>query len=78
MSQNCIPLGETSGANKFIALKDTEGYLSQQCSSRRTMTLLYQGCLHSIRHSRVAVRSWFLRTVKAPEVAGQFKKQLVR
>jgi hypothetical protein len=65
-------LDATSGANKLIALKDTEWYLSQQSSSRRTVTLLYQGCLHSIRHSGVAVRSSFLKTVKAPEVVGQF------
>jgi hypothetical protein len=40
-------LDEASGANKLIALKDTQWYLSQQSSSRRTATLLYHGCLHS-------------------------------
>jgi hypothetical protein len=30
MSQNCIPLHETGGANKLIAQKDTEWYLYQQ------------------------------------------------
>jgi hypothetical protein len=29
MSQNVIPLDETNGADKLIALKDTEWYLSQ-------------------------------------------------
>jgi hypothetical protein len=65
-------------AQKLVALEDTEWYLSQQGSSRRTVTLPYQGFLHSIRHSRVAVRSAFLKTVKAPEVAGNFEEQLVR
>jgi len=55
MSQNVIPLDETNGANKLIALKDTEWYLSQWGSSRRTATLLYLGCPLSIRHSRVAM-----------------------
>ena len=62
-SQNCMPLDETSDANKLIALEDTEWYLPQQDLSRRTVTLLYR-VLASILHSRVAVRSSFLEPLK--------------
>jgi hypothetical protein len=67
-------LDETGGANKLIALKDTEWYLLQQSSSRRTATLLYQGFLHSTGLKSRGEIVVFFRAVKAPEVVRHFLK----
>jgi hypothetical protein len=62
-------LDETSGANKLIALEDTEWYLCNKALQDEPVTLLYRGS----PSFRPATKSRSEIVVfKAPKVAGQF------